>query len=143
MDKISSVLDSLQKSDVFKGLTIEQYEEVLKKSSHKKLPPTLIASASSLTAVIAATGPNVSCRKPACPFLHCQEQLQGRRRRCPEVCGHLKEFHSKYRTILPMIRNDYHGIGCRSRKKPPLGPPSGSVASQTGVSAPCSGDSGA
>ena len=37
MNKISSVLDSLQKSDVFKGLTIEQYQEVLKKSLHKKI----------------------------------------------------------------------------------------------------------
>jgi hypothetical protein len=31
--------------------------------------------------------------------------------------------------------------GCRSRKKPPVGPPFGKVASQTGVSAPCSVDS--
>ena len=32
----------------------------------------------------------------------------------------------------------YHGIGWRSRKKPPLGPSSGRVASHTMVSAPCS-----
>lgn len=38
---------------------------------------------------------------------------------------------------------DYQGIGSRSLKKPPLGPPSGSMASQMGVSAPCWGDSGA
>src|SRR5262245_56170674 len=30
----------------------------------------------------------------------------------------------------------YHGIGSRSRKNPPVGPPSGSVASHTAVSAP-------
>jgi CRP-like cAMP-binding protein len=42
MVKISSVLNSLQESDVFKGLTIEQYDEVLKKSLHKKLPPKSI-----------------------------------------------------------------------------------------------------
>ena len=34
----------------------------------------------------------------------------------------------------------YQGIGSRSRKKPPRGPSSGSVASQTGVSAPSSTD---
>ena len=37
----------------------------------------------------------------------------------------------------------YHGIRSRSRKKPPLGPSSGSVASQRPVSAPSSGVRGA
>ena len=37
MKKSSSALDSLQKSDVFKGLTSEQYEEILKKSHPKEI----------------------------------------------------------------------------------------------------------
>ena len=37
----------------------------------------------------------------------------------------------------------YQGIGSRSRKKPPLGPSSGRVASQTAVSAPSSTERGA
>src|SRR5262245_48571842 len=37
----------------------------------------------------------------------------------------------------------YQGIGLRSRKKPPCGPPLGSVASQTAVSAPSARDLGA
>src|SRR5919106_1603188 len=36
------------------------------------------------------------------------------------------------------LAGPYQGIGLRSRKKPPLGAPSGSVASQTGVLAPSS-----
>src|SRR6185295_4402147 len=38
---------------------------------------------------------------------------------------------------------DYHSIGRRSRKNPPVGPSSGSVAAHTIVSAPCSTERGA
>jgi len=41
------------------------------------------------------------------------------------------------------FQSRYQAMGCFSRKKPPVGPSSGSVASQTGVSAPCAGDIGA
>lgn len=34
----------------------------------------------------------------------------------------------------PVLR--YHGIGCPSRKNPPVGPPSGKVAAQTMPAAP-------
>lgn len=37
MDKNPSILDNLQKSDVFKGLTIEQYDAVIRSGFRKKL----------------------------------------------------------------------------------------------------------
>jgi CRP-like cAMP-binding protein len=39
MDKNPSILDNLQKSDVFKGLTIEQYDAVIRSGFRKKLQP--------------------------------------------------------------------------------------------------------
>ena len=39
MDKNPSILDSLHKSEVFKGLTVEQHDEVMKSGFHKKLQP--------------------------------------------------------------------------------------------------------
>jgi len=41
------------------------------------------------------------------------------------------------------LSSGYQAIGLRSRKKPPVGPSPGSVASQVTVSAPCSTDRGA
>ena len=41
--------------------------------------------------------------------------------------------------LRTLLANHYQGTTCRSRKRPPVGPSSGSVASQTGVSAPSSG----
>src|SRR4029453_19589086 len=40
-------------------------------------------------------------------------------------------------------RQRYHSMALRSRKTPPVGPSSGSVASHTVVSTPCSTDRGA
>src|SRR3712207_8856435 len=63
---------------------------------------------------------------------------------CPEerpVLGSLDPalwIKSADRTIFV-----YQGIGRRLRKKPPVGPPLGSVAAQTGVSAPSSTGRGA
>ena len=45
--------------------------------------------------------------------------------------------------VLGAMPSVYQGIGLRSRKKPPVGPSSGSVASQTAVSAPSSTERGA
>ena len=42
MDKNPSIADSLQKTDVFKGLTIEQYEEIVKSGFRKQLQPKSI-----------------------------------------------------------------------------------------------------
>ena len=42
------------------------------------------------------------------------------------------------RVAVGFMASSYQGIGVRSRKNPPVGPSSGSVASQTTVSAPSS-----
>jgi len=42
MDNNPSILDNLQKSDVFKGLTIEQYDAVIRSGFRKKLQPKSI-----------------------------------------------------------------------------------------------------
>src|SRR5438477_2406550 len=58
--------------------------------------------------------------------------------------AHLNSWTSEFRCAppIPHLRS-HHAIGRRSLKKPPVGPSSGSVASQTVVSTPCRTDRGA
>jgi hypothetical protein len=51
-------------------------------------------------------------------------------------------FDGRHPNLLPSGRQiidcpNYQGISSRSLKKPPVDPPSGNMASQIGVSAPC------
>ena len=83
---------------------------------------------------------------------HAAEAPPGRaefRRRVLELQSRIYSFEITTRGLLyrksPQAANSrplsrYQGIGLRSRKNPPVGPPSGRSASQTGVSAPSSTD---